>query len=149
MPKPGSRARFLCLLPLILACSVPAQAQSASAPKPVGPYSPAVEAGDLIFLSGQVAIDPATGTLDPTLPIEAQTSQVWANIRSVLKSAGLDLDDVVQAQVYLTDMTEFQRMNAAYAAALGQARPTRTTVGVAALPLGARIEIAVVATRRR
>ena len=126
-----------------------AAAPPAPAPAPIGPYSPAVGAGDLVFLSGQVARDPATGKLDPSLPVEAQTAMVWANIRRVLDQQGLDFEDLVQAQVYLIDMIDFARMNIAYAAALGGSRPARTTVAVSALPLGARIEIAVIASRTK
>ena len=74
---------------------------------------------------------------------------VWANIRRVLDQQGLDFEDLVQAQVYLIDMNDFARMNIAYAAALGGSRPARTTVAVSALPLGARIEIAVIASRKK
>lgn len=115
----------------------------ATAARPIGPYSPVKRAGDLLFLSGQIAIDPATGKLDPMLPIEDQTRLVWANIERLLDENGLTLNDVVRADVYLTDMQDYARMNAAYAEALGAARPVRTTVAVSALPLGARIEITV------
>jgi len=135
-----------------LAAIAPAAAQPVATTepqtsKPIGPYSPFVEAGELIFLSGQIALDPSTGKLDPGSSIETQTAIVWANIERVLSSAGLTLKDVVQANVYLTDMNEFGRMNVAYAKALGEIRPARTTIGVQALPLGARIEIAVIARR--
>jgi 2-iminobutanoate/2-iminopropanoate deaminase len=120
-------------------------AASGQTTRAIGPYSPIVAAGDLRLLSGQVAIDPRTGRLDTTLSIEDQTRLVWDNIRSVLDGAGLKLSDVVQAQVFLTDMGDYAEMNSAYAAALGSHRPARTTVQVVALPLGAKIEIAVVA----
>lgn len=128
-----------------------AQAQQASAPsspKPVGPYSSFIAAGDLVFLSGQIAIDPATGLLDRNASIEAQTRQVLKNVQATLRAAGLELSDIVNATVYLTDIEDFSRMNAAYAEALGPVRPARTTVAVQALPMGARIEIAVVAAGR-
>ncbi len=138
------------LIATILALASPtiASAEPVAPARTIGPYSPIVAAGELRFLSGQVAIDPATGKLDPTLSIEEQTHRVWANIAKVLEGEGLSLTDVVQAQVYLTDMNEFAPMNVAYAAALGDHRPARTTVEVSALPLGARIEIAVVAMKR-
>lgn len=148
MPR-AIRTGLASLLPLALLCAAPAAAQNASGPKPIGPYTPVLTAGDLVFLSGQIAIDPATGKLDPAKSIEAQTTQVIANIRALLKTQGLDLSHVVQSQVFMTDMAEFQAMNKAYVAAFGDARPTRTTVGVNALALGARIEITVVASRKR
>lgn len=123
-------------------------APAAAEPQPIGPYAPYARAGDLIFLSGQIAIDPANGKLDTSLPIEDQTRLVWRNIETVLEGAGLDLGAVVQATVYLTDIDDFERMNTAYALALGEIRPARTTIGVSALPLGAKIEIAVVASLR-
>jgi 2-iminobutanoate/2-iminopropanoate deaminase len=134
---------------MLLLNAQPVAAQPASAPKPVGPYSPAVAAGDLIFLSGQIALDPSTGRIDRELSIEAQTLQIWSNIRAVLKPLGLGLEHVVQAQVFLTDISEFAAMNGAYSKALGECRPARTTVGVKALPLGAKIEIAVIASRQK
>lgn len=135
----------------ILVALALATAQSAAPPlpavaaRPIGPYSPFRRAGDLLFVSGQIAIDPATGKFDPTLSIEAQTRLVWKNIERLLRENGLTLDDVQRADVYLIDMQDFARMNAAYAEALGTARPARTTVAVMALPLGARIEITVIA----
>lgn len=143
------RTSIASLLPLALACAAPAFAQAAAAPKPIGPYSPLLTAGDLVFLSGQIAIDPATGKLDPAKSTAEQTTLILSNIRNLLKTQGLDLAHVVQSQVFLTDMGDFQSMNAAYIAAFGNARPTRTTVGVNALALGARIEITVVASRKR
>lgn len=143
------RTSIASLLPLALACAAPAFAQASATPKPIGPYSPLLTAGDLVFLSGQIAIDPATGKLDPAKSTAEQTTLILANIRNLLKTQGLDLAHVVQSQVYLTDMGDFQSMNAAYIAAFGNARPTRTTVGVNALALGARIEITVVASRKR
>lgn len=130
----------------LLSCSAQAATPGAT-PAPVGPYSSAVDVGDFIFLAGQIAIDPATGKLDPSLSIEAQTMQVWANIREILKTHGLDVHHVVQAQVFLVDIEDFAAMNGAYAAAVKGARPARTTVAVAALPFGASIEIAVIAAR--
>lgn len=133
---------------LVLPGAAMAQATPTLAPRTIGPYAPLVGTGDLVFLSGQIAIDPATAALDREATIEAQTRQVWRNIAATLATAGLRLEDVVSATVYLIDMAEFPRMNAAYAEMLGDVRPARTTVAVAALPLGARIEIAVVAARR-
>ncbi len=146
---PRATLRFASLLSLALACSTPALAQSAAGPKPIGPYSPLLTAGDLVFLSGQIAIDPATGKLDAATSTAEQTTLILKNIRKLLKTQGLDLAHIVQSQVYLTDMGDFQSMNAAYIAEFGDARPTRTTVGINALALGAKIEITVVASRKR
>ena len=118
---------------------------STEAARPIGPYSPYKRSGNLLFLSGQIAIDPATGRFDPALSIEEQTRLVWRNIGRLLRENGLTLNDIQRTDVYLTDMQEYARMNSAYAEALGSARPARTTVAVSALPLGARIEITVIA----
>jgi 2-iminobutanoate/2-iminopropanoate deaminase len=112
----------------------------------VGPYSPAVRAGKLLFLSGQTPLDPETGTLLDG-DVKAQTAQCFQNLFAVLKAAGLTPDQVVKVNVYLTDMNDFAAMNEVYAAHFGQPYPARTTLGVAALPLGARIEIELVARR--
>ena len=117
------------------------------APAAVGPYSHAVVAGDLLYLSGQTPIDPATGALVDG-DVETQTRRVFANLAAVLSAAGLGLDDVVKCNVYLVDMADFATMNAAYAQAFTEPFPARTTVAVAALPLGARVEIEAVAQRR-
>lgn len=112
----------------------------------VGPYSHAVWAGELLYLSGQTPIDPATRALVAG-DIGAQTRQCLANLGAVLAQAGLGLGDVVKCNVYLVDMADFAAMNAAYREAFVAPYPARTTVGVAALPLGARVEIELVARR--
>ncbi len=113
----------------------------------VGPYSHAVWAGDLLLLSGQTPIDPATGTLLDG-DVGAQTARCFANLFDVLTAAGLGPEDVVQVKVYLTDMADFPAMNAVYATQFTQPYPARTTIGVAALPLGAQVEIELIARRR-
>jgi 2-iminobutanoate/2-iminopropanoate deaminase len=110
----------------------------------VGPYSHAVEAGELLFLSGQTPIDPATGQL-VSGSIGTQTNQCLDNLFAVLTHRGLTADHVVSVQVFLTDMADFAAMNAAYAARFTAPYPARTTIGVASLPLGASVEIAMVA----
>ena len=112
----------------------------------VGPYSQAVRAGKLVYLSGQTPVDPATGTLLDG-DVKAQTAQCFQNLFAVLQAAGLTPDQVVKVNVYLTDMADFAAMNEVYAAHFGQPYPARTTIGVAALPLGARIEIEMIARR--
>ena len=117
------------------------------APAAVGPYSHAVAGGALLYLSGQTPIDPATGALVDG-DVATQTRRVLANLSAVLAAAGLDLDDVVKCNVYLVDMADFAAMNGAYALAFAEPFPARTTVAVAGLPLGARVEIEAVALRR-
>jgi 2-iminobutanoate/2-iminopropanoate deaminase len=110
----------------------------------VGPFSAAVRAGDLLFLSGQVALDPATGKLIAG-DIGVQTEQIFANISAVLEAAGKSLDDVMKTTVYLADMKDFGAMNTVYARYFQTPYPARTTIQAAGLPLGAAVEIEVVA----
>lgn len=112
----------------------------------VGPYSHAVESVGFVFLSGQTPIDPATGRLREG-DIGEQTRQCLANLGAVLAAAGLGFEDVLECHVFLVDMAEFAAMNAAYAEHFTAPYPARTTIGVAALPLGARVEIRMVARR--
>ncbi|WP_285114263.1 Rid family detoxifying hydrolase [Leifsonia sp. fls2-241-R2A-40a] len=116
-----------------------------NAPEPVGPYSHAASAPNgALFLSGQTPIDPSTGRLVGG-DIAAQTVQVFANLTSVLAAAGRTLDDVVKVNVYLIDMIDFAAMNEVYETVFTAPYPARTTVAVAGLPLGARVEIELVA----
>lgn len=117
------------------------------APKAIGPYSQAVWNGNELFCSGQTPIDPATGTLIDG-DVTAQTQRVFDNLAAVLRAAELSLDDVIKCNVYLVDMADFAAMNAAYATRFSAPHPARTTVAVAGLPLGARVEIELVARRR-
>ncbi len=110
---------------------------------PVGPFSPGVQGGGLLFLSGQVAQDRATGNLIDG-DIASQTHQILRNLAAVLEAAGKDLDDVIRVGVYLTDMGDFAAMNEAYRQHFSDPYPARTAIGVAALPLGARVEMDVV-----
>ncbi|HEY4366362.1 MAG TPA: Rid family detoxifying hydrolase [Steroidobacteraceae bacterium] len=110
----------------------------------VGPYSHAVAAAGLLFLSGQTPIDPATGQL-VTGSIGEQTAQCLKNLFKVLDAAKLTADDVVNVQVYLTDMNDFAAMNEVYMRHFTRPFPARTTIGVASLPYAARIEIGLVA----
>ena len=107
---------------------------------PVGPFSPAVLSGDYIFFSGQVGQDPATGKLVEG-GVEPEARQLFSNLRTLLEAAGKDFADVVKANVYLTDIGDFASVNAIYAEQFAAPYPARTTVAVAALPLGAKIEI--------
>jgi 2-iminobutanoate/2-iminopropanoate deaminase len=121
--------------------------EAAGAPKAVGPYSQGIVAGDMVFLSGQIPIDPATGKLVEG-DVAAQARRVLENIIAVLGAEGLGLRDVAKATVFLPDMGDFAAMNGVYAEYFGEWKPARSTIGVAALPLGARVEIEVVARRR-
>jgi 2-iminobutanoate/2-iminopropanoate deaminase len=121
--------------------------RSAAAPAPVGPYSQAVAAGGLLFLSGQIPLDPATQKLVPG-EIEAQTARVIENLAAVLAAGGSSLAHVVRTTVYLTDLTLFARMNSVYARYFDHTPPpARATVQAAALPLGAQVEIDAIALR--
>jgi 2-iminobutanoate/2-iminopropanoate deaminase len=117
---------------------------SEALPPPVGPFSPGVRVGELLLLSGQVALDPKTGKLIDG-DVAAQTAQVLENLRTLLAAAGKSLADVARTNVYLTDMKDFARMNAVYARYFEAPYPARTTVAVAALPLGAAVEIDLIA----
>jgi 2-iminobutanoate/2-iminopropanoate deaminase len=114
------------------------------APQAVGPYSQAVRQGPFLFLSGQVGLDPATRALVPG-GLEAETTRALLNLQAVLEAAGARLDQVVKTSVFLTDMRDFQAMNAIYAHIFGEVKPARSTVQVAGLPLGARFEIDAIA----
>jgi 2-iminobutanoate/2-iminopropanoate deaminase len=116
---------------------------------PRGPYSPAVRAGDSIYVSGQVPVDPATN--QPVLgDIRQETRQVLNNIARILEGCGSSRSDVVKVQVYLTDVKDFAAMNEVYTEFFGEAKPARTTIGVAALPLPkAKVEIDAIAYHPR
>ncbi len=115
------------------------------APAAVGPYSQAVEAGGTLYISGQLPIDPATGKMAEG--IEAQTEQVFANIDAILRAAGYGPGDVVKSTVLLADMADFGAMNAVYARFYTEDMPARVAYQVAALPLGARVEIETIACK--
>lgn len=118
-----------------------------SAPPVAGPYSPAVRGGDWIFCAGQIALDPATGALVGG-GIEAQTDRVLANLAAVLDDCAAGWGDVVKTTIFLAgSMEHFATVNERYAAAVGDHRPARSTVAVAALPLGALVEIEIVIHR--
>ena len=117
---------------------------SSNLPSPVGPYSPGVVVGNLVFVSGQAGREPGTGRLAPD--VEGQTEQVLKNIATILEAAGSSLQHVVRCGVFLVDMKEFPKMNEVYARAFGAHRPARTTVEVSGLPGdGLKVEIDAVA----
>jgi 2-iminobutanoate/2-iminopropanoate deaminase len=114
------------------------------APRAIGPYEQAIKFNGLLFTSGQIAIDPATGKLLEG-EVSVQTRRVLENLKAVLEAGGSSLDRVIKATVYLTDLSTFSKMNEVYAEYLGHVKPARSTVGVATLPLGASVEIDLVA----
>ena len=125
---------------------MPKQAISSSdAPGAIGPYSPAIRAGQLLFLSGQVALEPATGTLVDG-DIRAQTRRVMENIGTLLRAGHLSFADVVRTTVFLVDMNDFAAMNDVYGGYFAAPAPARATVQVARLPKDARVEIDVIAS---
>ena len=120
---------------------------TAEAPAAIGPYSQGIVANGLLFTAGQIALDPATGEIVPG-GVGEQTERVMRNLTAVLASAGAGWNTVVKTTVYLQDMNDFPAVNEIYAAALGDARPARSTVQVAALPRGVLVEIDAVAQVR-
>jgi 2-iminobutanoate/2-iminopropanoate deaminase len=117
---------------------------AADAPKAIGPYAQGIVAGGFLFTAGQIALDPATMKLVPG-DIAVQTGRVLENLEAVLRGAGATLQDVVKTTVFLADLSDFAAMNEVYAKRFGAHRPARSTVQVAALPAGARVEIELVA----
>lgn len=115
-----------------------------AAPKAIGPYSQAIRAGDYLFCSGQIPLDPATMQLVEG-DIETQTRRALTNLQNVLEAAGSGLSRVVKTTVFMSDLSEFARMNAVYGEFFGDSPPARSTVQVAALPRGAKIEIECIA----
>jgi len=118
------------------------------APAAIGPYSQGIAAGNMVFVSGQLPIDPKVGAIDNSQSIAEQTALSVQNVRAVLKEGKLDLDDVVSTTVYLSDIDDFAEFNSVYAEYFGtEAAPARATVEVAALPQGAKVEISAIAVR--
>jgi 2-iminobutanoate/2-iminopropanoate deaminase len=118
--------------------------QTASAPAAIGPYSQGVKIGNLVFVSGQVPFDPATGALVKGT-IEDETRRVLDNLRAILEAAGTRLDQVVKTTIFLKDMNDFQKVNEVYASAFKPPYPARSTVEVARLPRDVRVEIECIA----
>jgi 2-iminobutanoate/2-iminopropanoate deaminase len=116
-----------------------------SAPAAIGPYSQAVKMGDLVFCSGQIALDPKTGQLVGGGDVAAQTRQVLANLAAVLEAAGSRMSQVVKTTIYLADMGDFAVVNQVYGESFAAAPPARATVEVSRLPRDARVEIDAIA----
>jgi reactive intermediate/imine deaminase len=128
---------------------MPRQAiHSDSAPQAIGPYSQAVRAGNTLYLSGQAPLDPATGAL-VTGDIAAQATRVFDNLQAVLTAGGATFDDVVRVAIYMTDLGNFGAVNAVMAKYFREPYPARSTIGVAALPKGAAVEIDMIAVTAR
>jgi 2-iminobutanoate/2-iminopropanoate deaminase len=126
--------------------SAPEAVVTTQAPEPVGPYNQAVKAGGMLFCSGQIALDPASGQLVGGGDVEAETQQVLTNLKAVLAAAGCTPQQVVRTTVFLADLGDFARVNAIYAETFGAGvSPARACVEVAALPRGARVEIDCIA----
>jgi len=117
-----------------------------AAPKAIGPYSQGIDTGSMVFVSGQIALDPATGQFHNGTVAE-QTERALKNVEGVLKAAGLSMNDVVRTTVFLIDLGEFTAMNEVYAKHFPKDHPARSTVQVSALPKGARVEIDAIAVR--
>jgi 2-iminobutanoate/2-iminopropanoate deaminase len=114
------------------------------APAPIGPYSQAVRSGDLLFVSGQIAINPETGNLETGDPAK-ETDQVMQNLQSILKEARMDFNHVVKTTIFLSDMAIFESVNAAYGKYFSGDYPARETVAVKSLPKNVNVEISVIA----
>jgi 2-iminobutanoate/2-iminopropanoate deaminase len=120
--------------------------QTDSAPAPIGPYSQAVRSGKTLYCSGQIALDPASGNLVDG-DAAAQTEQVMKNLGAVLREAGFNFSDVVKTTIFLIDMNDFAAVNAVYGRTFDAVKPARSTVAVAGLPRGARVEIDCIARK--
>ena len=121
--------------------------ETANAPAAIGPYSQAIKANGFLFISGQIPIDPANGQITAVDAV-TQTRQVMDNINAIVHAEGLSLSDVVKTTIFLTDLADFARVNEAYAAYFEVDPPARSTVQVAALPRGAKVEIEAIAALR-
>ena len=117
------------------------------APEAIGPYSQAIKVGNMLFLSGQIPIDPKTKQLKADASIEEQTTQVLDNLKAVLAANGMTMADVVSTSVFMKDLNDFQKMNAVYATHFKEAPPARATVEVARLPRDVKIEISANAVK--
>jgi 2-iminobutanoate/2-iminopropanoate deaminase len=120
---------------------------TANAPAPIGPYAQAIEVGNLVFCSGQIPLDPVSGTIVGDGNVEAQTQQVMKNISAVLKQAGLGFGNVVKTTIFLKSMADFPKVNAIYAESFMAPFPARSTVEVARLPKDVLVEIEVIASK--
>ncbi len=121
------------------------QISTNKAPAAIGPYSQALDLGNMVFLSGQIPIDPQTGNMADT--VEAQAKQVLTNVQNILAEAGLTMANVVKTTVFLSDLGDFAKVNEVYASFFAEPYPARSCVQVAAIPKGAKVEIETIAVR--
>ena len=119
-----------------------------AAPGAIGPYSQAISAGNFLFTSGQIAIDPETGLMNSEPDVKAQAQQVLKNLFAVIRAGGFDPTDVVKTTIFLKEMSHFTEVNEVYAEAFADHRPARSTVAVSALPKGALVEIEAICVKR-
>lgn len=120
--------------------------ETKNAPAAIGPYSQAIEANGMVFVSGQLPVDPATGEFAPG-GVKELTRQSLTNVKHILASVGLTMENIVKTTVFLTDMADFAEMNEIYTSFFGGAAPARSAVAVKALPKGARVEVECIAVR--
>ena len=120
--------------------------ETPNAPQAIGPYSQAIQAGDLLFVSGQIALDPTTAEVVDG-DIEAQTDQVLKNISAIIEAAGMSLQDVVKCTCFLKDMNDFAKFNAVYEKYFGEILPARETVEVARLPKDVQVEVSAICSK--
>ncbi len=117
-----------------------------NAPAPIGPYNQAVKAGNMLFISGQIALNPETGQLEKD-DIISETHRVMQNLRNILTEAGMDFSDVIKSTIFITDMNDFSQINEVYGKYFSGYFPTRETVQVAGLPKGVNVEISMIAIK--
>jgi 2-iminobutanoate/2-iminopropanoate deaminase len=117
-----------------------------NAPAPIGPYNQAVQFGNMLFISGQIALDPATGELVQG-DVQAEARQVMANLAAILQAAGMDFSNVLKSSIFLMDMGQFAQVNEVYGSYFGADAPARETIQVAGLPKGVKVEISMVAAK--
>ncbi len=115
-----------------------------NAPAPIGPYNQAVQYGDMLFISGQIALDPQTGQLVQD-DIQSETQQVMNNLKAILDKAGMDFSNVIKSTIFLMDMGQFALVNEVYGSYFGDGAPARETVQVSGLPKGVKVEISMIA----
>lgn len=120
--------------------------QAPDAPKAIGPYSQAILVGNTLYVSGNIALDPETGTMD-TLNLETETRRVMSNLGAVLKEAGMSYENIVKATIYMTDIKNYKQINAIYGEYFTNAPPAREAVQVVALPAGAHVEVSCIGLR--
>lgn len=147
MKKAGFSLFFLILLVSGFPQSTEKQViQSPDAPKAIGPYSQAIMAGNTLYVSGNIAIDPETGKMD-TLNLETETRRVMSNLGAILKEAGMSYDNIVKATIFMTDINNYRQINTIYAEYFKDKPPAREAIQVVALPAGAHVEVSCVAVK--